>query len=385
MSARALVTRGQAYAIYLHTTSKDEVQFEAGQLKIKLNLPAGQYQADWVDTRTGQAAASDIFRHETGACTLTAPAFTDDIGLAIQGLPKVLAYLKGISGKKIVAGQHNREPNADPDKWTQEIFATTHKSPGLWSGDFLFQADNIAHRQTMIDEAIRQWKSGAMINIMLHTCPPTQEEPCQWDPGVINQLLSDAQWKELVTDGTELNKNWKVRLDTIAPYLQQLKDAGAEVMFRPLHEMNQKVFWWGGRPGPNGTARLFRITHDYLTHIKGLDNLIWVWDMQDIDRTWAQYNPGEAYWDILAFDVYGNGYSQSWYEYAVSMAGDKPLAIGECSKLPTPAQLESQPRYVFFMPWAELVYRDNTPAQIIELYNSSRVMTLEELPLKPTE
>lgn len=66
---------------------------------------------------------------------------------------KVLEYLKSISGKKTVAGQHNREPNADPDKWTNEIFATTGKYPGLWSGDFLFQAENIAHRQTMIDEA----------------------------------------------------------------------------------------------------------------------------------------------------------------------------------------------------------------------------------------
>ena len=55
---------------------------------------------------------------------------------------KVLEYLKSISGEKTVAGQHNREPNADPDKWTDEIFRTTGKYPGLWSGDFLFQAEN---------------------------------------------------------------------------------------------------------------------------------------------------------------------------------------------------------------------------------------------------
>jgi len=84
---------------------------------------------------------------------------------------QVLEYLQSISGEKTVAGQHNREPNSDPDKWTNEIFATTGKYPGLWSGDFLFQAENIAHRQTMIDEAIEQWKDGAIINIMLHTCP----------------------------------------------------------------------------------------------------------------------------------------------------------------------------------------------------------------------
>jgi mannan endo-1,4-beta-mannosidase len=294
---------------------------------------------------------------------------------------KTLEYLKSISGKKTVAGQHNREPNADPDRWTNRIHTTTGKYPGLWSGDFLFQADNIAHRQTMIDEAIKQWNNGAMINIMLHTCPPVHGEPCQWNPGIINQLLSDSQWRELVTDGTTLNTNWKSRLDTITPYLQQLKDVDVEVMFRPLHEMNQKVFWWGGRPGPEGTAKLFRITHDYLTHEKGLDNLIWVWDMQDIDRTWDQYNPGAAYWDILGFDVYSKGYSQSWYDYAVAIAGDKPLALGECSKLPSLSQLESQPRYVFFMAWAELVYTRNKEDDITTLYNSERVITRDELPL----
>ena len=144
--------------------------------------------------------------------------------------------------------------------------------------------------------------------------------------------------------------------------------------------MNQKVFWWGGRPGPEGTAELFRITRDYLTDVKGLDNLIWVWDMQDIDRRWAEYDPGAAYWDILCFDVYSDGYSQSWYNYALSIAGDKPLAIGECSKLPSLAQLDAQPKYVFFMAWAELVYKRNSATDIAKLYNSSRVITLDELP-----
>ncbi|MGE5497377.1 MAG: carbohydrate-binding protein, partial [Syntrophothermus sp.] len=174
--------------------------------------------------------------------------------------------------------------------------------------------------------------------------------------------------------------NWLKRLDIIVPYLQYLKEKKVEVLFRPLHEMNQKVFWWGGRPGPNGTAQLYRITHDYLTRTKGLDNLIWVWDMQDIDRTWAEYNPGDSYWDILGFDVYSDGYSQSWYNYAVSIAGDKPLAVGECGKLPTPAILSSQPRYVFFMAWAEMVFTSNTISDVRALYNAPNVLNRDQMP-----
>src|SRR5258706_303048 len=84
------------------------------------------------------------------------------------------------------------------------------------------------------------------------------------------QTLSDPQWTDLITNGGTLNNAWKARMDVIAVHLQTLKNAGVEVLFRPLHEMNQGLFWWAGRPGPNGTAKLFQITHDYLRNTKGL-------------------------------------------------------------------------------------------------------------------
>lgn len=266
---------------------------------------------------------------------------------ALAQSQKVLPYLKGISGKRTVAGQHNREPNADPDMWSEYIHNTTGKYPGLWSGDFLFQQENIDNRWTMIHEAKKQWDNGAIINIMWHACPPNEGEPCGWDPGLLNAPLSDKDWKELTTDGAPLNKVWKSRMDDIAVYLEYLKENSVEVLFRPLHEMNQGKFWWGGRPGPEGTAKLYRITHDYLVKEKGLTNLIWVWDMQDMSRDFADYNPGKEYWDVFAFDVYDQGYDKSWYDYILTIVGDKPIAIGECAKLPTPAILAAQPRWTF--------------------------------------
>lgn len=52
---------------------------------------------------------------------------------------KVLSYLKSISGHRTVSGIHNREPNSQPDKQSAEITKRTGITPGLWSGDFLFQ------------------------------------------------------------------------------------------------------------------------------------------------------------------------------------------------------------------------------------------------------
>lgn len=293
---------------------------------------------------------------------------------------QVLEYLYSISGKKTIAGQHNKEPNADPARWTEYIKETTGKYPGLWSGDFLFQQDNIDNRWNMIHEAKKQWDKGAIINLMWHACPPDEGEPCSWDPGLLNAQLNDEQWKEITTDGTPLNLIWKERMDDIAVYLQYLKDNGVEVLFRPFHEMNQGKFWWGGRPGPDGTAKLFRITHDYLTNKKGLNNLIWVWDMQDLSRDFEMYNPGDEYWGIFGFDVYDNGYDISWYNYILPIVKNKPMAIGECSKIPDSEMLSNQPRWIFFMPWAELVKEANTVEEINTLYNDPRIITLDEMP-----
>lgn len=299
---------------------------------------------------------------------------------------KSLKYLKSIQGKKTVAGIHNREPNSDPSLWTRSITEVAGKTPGLWSGDFLFSTDDVNARWTMIYEAEKEWNKGSLVNIMWHTCSPVYTEPCAWNSTGVLDNLSDSEWASLVTDGGVLNSTWKARMDIIAPYLQYLKEKGVEVLFRPFHEMNQPVFWWAGRKGSNGTAKLYQITHDYLVQTKGLTNLVWIWDVQDfgtLTTDLVDYNPGSEYWDILALDMYysdGKGYTAAKYNAIVNAAGDKPVAIGECEKLPTAAELTSQPKWTFFMSWAELTVKSNTKPQITALYGAANVVTLDEMP-----
>ncbi|WP_129714904.1 glycoside hydrolase family 26 protein [Pedobacter sp. SYP-B3415] len=297
---------------------------------------------------------------------------------------KTLDLLYKISGKQVLSGIHNREPNDTPARWTDEIKKTTGSYPALWSGDFLFQSENIAARQKMVDEAIRQWKRGAVVNIMWHACNPALEEPCGWDKQGVLSKLNDQQWKELLTKGSELNNRWKKRMDAVAPYLQQLQKAGVEVLWRPLHEMNQGIFWWGGRPGAEGTRKLYELTHDYLTQEKKLNNLIWVWDIQDfetLEQDAVAYKPGDAYWDILALDIYDDktGFSQKKYDIIKKAAAGKPIALGECQVYPTAETLAKQPAWTFFMGWSELVYKYNSEAEIKALFSDKRVLTLDEL------
>ncbi|MEQ9303600.1 MAG: glycosyl hydrolase, partial [Marinoscillum sp.] len=183
-----------------------------------------------------------------------------------------------------------------------------------------------------------------------------------------------------ITEGTELNNTWRKRMDDIAVYLQYLEDKRVVVMFRPFHEMNQGLFWWAGRKGENGTAELYRQTHDYFENEKGLTNLIWVWDMQDLSRDFEAYKPGDDYWDVFAFDIYDSGYDKSWYDYILTIVGEKPIAIGECMKLPAGQLLDEQPRWTFFMPWAELVKEHNSESDIRAIYSHPRVLSLDALP-----
>jgi mannan endo-1,4-beta-mannosidase len=297
---------------------------------------------------------------------------------------KTLDYLYRISGHQTIAGIHNKEPNATPARWTEEVKTATGKYPGLWSGDFLFQAENIDNRQLMVNEALKQWKKGAVINIMWHACNPALIQPCGWEGGVLSKLTDD-QWHELLTDGTPVNRRWKEMMDEVAGYLQFLKDHGVEVLFRPLHEMNQGVFWWGGRPGPEGTAKLYRMTHDYMTLTKGLTNLIWIWDIQDFGSLTSDvtaYNPGNQYWDVAALDVYDDksGYSMEKYTTMVGISGGKPIAVGECQTLPTAEQLKLQPKWTFFMGWSELEFSKNTVLKIQQIHHAPNIITLDKMP-----
>ncbi len=303
-------------------------------------------------------------------------------GNAAESKKKLLEYFYSIKGQKTVIGIHNREPNSEPNKQTQQAKTVTGQDPALWSGDFLFSSDDVSHRWDMIKEAKKQWDNGSIVHIMLHVTPPTQGESGSWDRGVVSKL-SDDQWKSLITDGSDLNKAWKKRLDEYASYFQYLKENGVAIMFRPLHEMNEAMFWWGGRKGSNGTAALYRITRDYLEKVKGLDNIIWIWDLDDWAWTseWNEYNPGNDYWDIFAIDYYNSDrYTREKYNTALSIAGNKLIAIGECDKLPTSSELKTQPEWVFVMSWAELTFQYNSNEEIQNLYWADNVIIRKELP-----
>ncbi|MGZ3118279.1 glycosyl hydrolase [Streptomyces sp. H62] len=166
----------------------------------------------------------------------------------------VLNHLRSLSGNHIVSGQHNKEPASAPGQYTQQVKDVTGQYPGLWGGDLMFAAADVAGRQRVVDQARTEWANGSLVSLTWHVCPPTGGSTCAFEGGVKSNL-TNAQFAQVLTQGSALNNAWKRRLDEVVPYLQQLENAGVPVLFRPLHEMNEAWNWWGNRPGANGSAR----------------------------------------------------------------------------------------------------------------------------------
>jgi mannan endo-1,4-beta-mannosidase len=292
----------------------------------------------------------------------------------------VLEYLSGPARGRTISGQHNREPANEPAKWTEKVHDITGKYPGLWGGDLSFHS--LSDRPLLIAEAKRQWSAGSLVTLMWHMCPPTRPEPCGWDtPDGVRTELDDTQWRELIADGTPLNRAWREEIDAVVPLLRELQDARVEVLWRPLHEMNDGWAWWGGRPGPDGSRRLYQLMHDYLVRGQGLTNLVWVWNVTDqrLDEI-DDYFPGADYVDVASIDIWQKDYpSYGDYTAMLAVAGGKPIALGEVRKVPSPATLEGQPGWVWFMVWAEEVVNGNAEDAVRATYYHRHVLNREQV------
>jgi hypothetical protein len=78
VTARVLAEPGKAYAVYVRGGT---------QAELVLDLPAGPYRAEWVNTKTGRVDKSETFEHAGGERTLASPAYAEDIALRIKRVP----------------------------------------------------------------------------------------------------------------------------------------------------------------------------------------------------------------------------------------------------------------------------------------------------------
>ena len=295
----------------------------------------------------------------------------------------LLQYLYSISGNHILTGQHC-VPLVGSTRLAG-VHKQTGKYPALFGQDFGFSEpgtwDGINYRQQIVDEAILRNSEGFIITIMWHAVRPIEEEPVDFNESIQGKL-TEQEWEDLITPGTEINERWKSQVDVIAFFLKQLRNAHVPVLWRPYHEMNGGWFWWG-KKGENGYKKLYRMLYDRLVNFHKLNNLIWVFNANEVKGnvdSYDTYYPGDDVVDILATDVYTEGFNLENYEQLLALAGEKPIALGEVGTVPSLEILRSQPRWIWFMSWGEAFGGFSGSKALNEIYESDEALTLDELP-----
>jgi hypothetical protein len=90
VSVRALAKTGQEYLVYFRTGPGDwkrnpnKVQFNQGEVSLRMDLPAGEFTAEWFDPKSGDLAATEHFSHAGGIRSLVVPAFEEDVSLTLR-------------------------------------------------------------------------------------------------------------------------------------------------------------------------------------------------------------------------------------------------------------------------------------------------------------
>ena len=116
-----------------------------------------------------------------------------------------------------------------------------------------------------------------------------------------------------VLEGGEKHEFFMGWLSLCADYLETFRDADGNLVpmiFRPWHEHTGSWFWWGQNLCTADQYRaLWKMTYDYMTSDRGLDNLVWAYSPGagvDAEGYMERY-PGDDMVDLLGLDCYQYG------------------------------------------------------------------------------
>ncbi|MBL6961633.1 MAG: hypothetical protein ISR59_11030, partial [Anaerolineales bacterium] len=190
---------------------------------------------------------------------------------------------------------------------------------------------------TMREKIIEGYRRGGVITISWHMNNPVTYESIGSDP---DDPYPGRSWDRTeavstILPGGSNHAMYRRWLDDFAEFAKSLTVSGVPwndeehlvpVIFRPFHEHNGSVFWWGGRNTTEADyIALWRFTVQYLRDLRGVHNLLYAYSpdarfmrgrdrdysFPDLDTFRTAYfyaYPGDDYVDVFGLDYYVNAF-----------------------------------------------------------------------------
>lgn len=283
---------------------------------------------------------------------------------------KIYDYLCESFGTYMLTCQQESTWMSSPEYEMEIIEEATGKLPAMRGLDFMNNDFN------GVVERSEQWhEKGGLVTICWHTGVGGS--------GYQESLDENPDYEKLLTEGTDEYNEMMSSWDNAAKALQKLRDEGITVLWRPFHEFDGQWFWWG-KGGSENFIKLWQLMYDKFTKEYELNNLIWVLGYSgEVKDGWY---PGDDYCDIIGSDTYDNSTNKNAWTKLEALNTGKPLAFHECGNVPSIDKFESDgDLWSWFMIWHTDFVKNQNKDNLFDVYNSEKVITLDELPKELSE
>ena len=248
-----------------------------------------------------------------------------------------LSELSSTENADWLVGQNIGHGDGDLNRGYQDYFRSVERRfgrvPALLGFDLGYQSIPRSQRAALRISSAHASRGG-LITISMHPPNPFRSSDA-------HDVSDVGNWSQLNRGGSFASLRWDRTLARAADCIEALGDRGIVVMWRPLHEMNGGWFWWGGKDNDGNWVpksdfvSLWRHMHDYMTHERKLDNIVWVYSAavqtHDGMKPADYYYPGDEYVDVVGLDWYDDNLQNldAFASYSQLARLNKPMGLTE--------------------------------------------------------
>ncbi len=363
------------------------VYIDEGEAVIQVNRADNEFDIDYISIENN----SDIYEEEL---EIDAAPVSEKSSYEMRD---VLRYFKENSCENIITGQFVSD---NKNLEMEYIYKVTGKYPVIRFSDIGGYAESKPSLESELNAA-REWdEKGGIVGFMWYWNSPAEDSAVyakdtkfSLEEAVTDEdiaLLGISEIQDLCRQGVISRECLALveDIDEVSSGLLQLAEDGIPVLWRPLHEAGNGLYWWGA-DGADAYIWLYNLMFDRMTKYHELDNLIWMWNGQSED-----YLVDEDKYDIAAIDIYLKpntifGSRSEQYQWVKKITeGEKMIALSECSSIPGISEmLRDKSVWTFFGLWYGDYLKANeykpdeiytTEQELIRMYNAENSITLDE-------